>query len=314
MLFAPCIPQCALNFPVEARMETLTIGRRAGRSHTGPRSRSQAWASMAMLLFCPGLALFAQGRSDGAGALPDAPLPTLAVAAEGGQEQTPPPASQVMLDSLSQPIFKIGPWRDPKSLDLSMPVVPLSAADKLRLSFQEQLTPFALASTVFAAGWEQLRNSNPKYGHDGAAFGLRVGAAALRQTSQTVFSDGVYAGAFRQDPRYYRLARGTLGHRILYAASRTWRTRGDSGAPEVNYSLLFGHATAQALTLTYYPDRSQTGRVAVTGFGWSLVGNMLGNQYHEFWPDILQTILRKPPAGPKPASPPAHPRPVPGHQ
>jgi hypothetical protein len=184
-----------------------------------------------------------------------------------------------------------------------MPVVPLSVSEKLTLSFHEQFTPFALASTVFAAGWEQFVDSNPKYGFDSTAFAQRVGAAALRQTSQAVFSDGVFASVFHQDPRYYRMASGPVGKRILYAATRIFRSRTDSGDPVTNYSLLFGHATAQALTLTYYPDRSQSGRVAITGFVWSLVGSMLGNQYHEFWPDILQSILQKPPAAPKPIEP-----------
>jgi hypothetical protein len=246
--------------------------------------------------------LFGQVSTTQAGALlPDAP------------QAVPPVPKETSVQSSAaepQPTFKIGPWRDPKSLNLSMPVVPLTVSDKLKLSFQEQLTPFALVSTVFAASWEQLVNSNPKYGSNSTAFAQRVGAAALRQTSQAVLSDGVFASAFHQDPRYYRLADGTLGKRIFYAASRTFRSRTDSGEPVMNYSLLFGHATAQALTLAYYPDLSQNGRVAVTGFAWSLVGSMLGNQYHEFWPDILQAILQRPPAGPKPAPVPAEPRKV----
>jgi hypothetical protein len=243
--------------------------------------------------------------------LPDAPEPVasteIAPSQTAGQSSVPNAAPG------SLQVFKIGPWRDPKSLDLSMPVVPLSIGEKLTLSFHEQLTPFALASTVFAASWEQLVNSNPKYGSNGTAFAQRVGAAALRQTSQAVFSDGVYASAFRQDPRYYRMAEGPLGKRILYAATRTFRSRSDSGQPAINYSLLFGHATAQALTLTYYPDRSQSGRVALTGFAWSLLGSMLGNQYHEFWPDILQAVFQTPPAGPRPASLPAGTRQIPRH-
>jgi len=228
--------------------------------------------------------------------LPDAPSPT--AEADPTQTVVPPPTQPQQ----QQPVFKIGPFRDPKALDLSMPVVPLTVGDKLRLSFQEQATPFAVASMVFAAGWEQLVDSNPKYGTDSAAYAQRVGAAALRQTSQAVFSDGIFASAFHEDPRFYRLVQGTTGKRILYAATRTFRTRTDSGAPTTNYALLFGHATAQALTLTYYPDRSQNGRVAGTGFAWSLFGNMLGNQYHEFFPDILKAILQRPPVGPKPTS------------
>ena len=260
---------------------------------------------LSLQMACPQSPLFGQTSITQADALlPDAPRPVLLA---------PPAPSQTNTQGAAtgqEPAFKIGPWRDPKSLNLSMPVVPLTVGDKLKLSFQEQLTPFALASTVFAASWEQLVNSNPKYGSNSTAFAERVSAAALRQTSQAVLSDGVFASAFHQDPRYYRLAGGALGKRILYAASRTFRSRTDSGQPVVNYALLFGHATAQALTLAYYPDLSQNGRVAVTGFAWSLVGSMLGNQYHEFWPDVLQAILQRPPAGPKPAKVPEKPKKV----
>ena len=255
--------------------------------------------------------LFGQSSAPEADAvLPEAPQPETAPHVSQGQNQT---RTDLQSAPSPQQVFKIGPWRDPKSLDLSMPVVPLTVSEKLKLSFQEQFTPFALASMVFAAGWEQLVNSNPKYGTNSTAFAERVGAAAVRQTSQAVLSDGVFASAFHQDPRYYREANGTLAKRIFYAASRTFRSRSDAGDPELNYSLLFGHATAQALTLTYYPDRSQSGRVAITGFAWSLVGSMLGNQYHEFWPDVLQAILQRPPAGPKPATPPAEPKRVPDY-
>ncbi len=262
-----------------------------------------------LLIACSPWCLLAQTSTPEADAiLPEAPQPEPTLQAAQTQHPT---ATGIQNPPSSPPqLFKIGPWRDPKSLDLSMPVVPLTASEKLKLSFQEQFTPFALASMVFAAGWEQLVNSNPKYGTNSTAFAERVGAAAVRQTSQAVLSDGVFASVFHQDPRYYREANGALAKRIFYAASRTFRTRSDSGDPEVNYSLLFGHATAQALTLTYYPDRSQSGRVAITGFAWSLVGSMLGNQYHEFWPDVLQAILQRPPAGPKPAAAPAEPKKV----
>ncbi len=246
-------------------------------------------------------------KSEASAALPDAPEPASNPEAGRAPEAAQTASSSSARESTQQPpaapqpTFKIGPWRDPKSLDLSMPVVPLTVGDKLKLSFQEQLTPFAFASMVFASGWEQLVNSNPKYGTNSTAYAERLGAAAARQTSQAILSDGVYASVFRQDPRYYRLASGTVFKRVFYAAGRTFRTRSDSGHPEINYSLLLGHATAQALTLTYYPDRSQNGRVVSTGFAWTLLGNMLGNQYHEFWPDVLQAILQRPPKGPKPA-------------
>jgi len=298
-----CIPRAALPFlfglPVRDFLKScrMQVERLRGKINWVVRcGRMLGAGAMALLVCLPSTAIGQAATPVLTASLPDAPMP------EETAPGIPQQASAQDAAPGPTPTFKIGPWRDPKSLDSSMPVVPLSAADKFKLSFQEQLTPFALASVFLAAGWEHLRDSNPKYGSNSTAFAERVGAAALRQTSQAVFSDGVYASVFRQDPRFYRLASGSIGKRILYAASRTWRTRNDSGAPAVNYSLLFGHATAQALTLTYYPDRSQSGQVAAAGFGWSLLGSMLGNQYHEFWPDILQAVLRRPAAGPRPTS------------
>ena len=61
-------------------------------------------------------------------------------------------------------------------------------------------------------------NTDPKYGHDAGAFGEKFGAAMLRSASVRVFSDGILAAAFHQDPRYYRIGQGSIVHRGLLSA------------------------------------------------------------------------------------------------
>ena len=54
-----------------------------------------------------------------------------------------------------------------------------------------------------AASYEQALNGSPNYGTDAGAYGQRVGAAAIRDASQTIFSDSIMAPILREDPRYY---------------------------------------------------------------------------------------------------------------
>ncbi len=260
--------------------------------HCGFQKRLLAVLALtAVILYSPNSGL-AQKDSEAAATpdafLPDAPEPQAAA-------QSTTPSSSQPTSPVDKIQAKLGLRRaDPKTIDPSQQAIPLTASDKIRLSFVQQATPFAVASMVVAAGWEHLHDGDPKYGSDSAGFGERLGAAAIRQTSQSVFADGLAAAAFHEDPRFYRMATGSFGRRAFYAASRTWETRTDSGAPTINYSRLTGYAGASILTKAYYPAVSATWSRVAAGYGWSLIGNMAGNQYHEFWPDVLHKVFRRP--------------------
>lgn len=177
-----------------------------------------------------------------------------------------------------------------KYIEPDQTTAPLSVKEKLELSGWEQVQPYSVGTQVLAAGWEHLLNSNPKYGTDSAGFGERLGAAAIRQGSQAVFSDGVFAAALHEDPRYYVKGTGGIASRIVYAATRVVVIRNDAGAETTNYSELFGYAGAAALTMTYYPAVSATWPNTAEGYILSLGASALGNQVHEFWPDIVQHL------------------------
>lgn len=187
-----------------------------------------------------------------------------------------------------------------KYIESNEEAVPLSAREKLELSGWEQLQPWAFGTQIIAAGWEHLLNSDPKYGTDKAGFGERLGAATLRQGTQAILADGVFAAAFKEDPRYYVLGSGSILHRAVYAATRVVIIRKDDGAESVNYAQLVGYAGASALTMTYYPAVSATWPKTAQGYAISLVGAALGNGVHEFLPEVVRAVFhrhRKPKAG-----------------
>ena len=119
---------------------------------------------------------------------------------------------------------------------------------------------------LYSASYEQLFETDPQYGHDGGAFGEKFGAAMLRSASVRVFSDGIFAAAFHQDPRYYRIAHGSIIRRGLLSARQALVRRGDDGDNQINYSGIAGRAAAAALVMTYYPGPSVTARVVASTF------------------------------------------------
>jgi hypothetical protein len=155
--------------------------------------------------------------------------------------------------------------------------------------------PITLLPAVYSAGYEQLFNTDPKYGHDAGAFGDKFGAAMLRRASVRIFSDGVLAAAFHQDPRYYRIAQGSIIHRGLLSARQALVRRRDDGASQFNYSGIVGRAAAAALVVTYYPEPSVTAAVVANTFWTSIVTDAGGNLVVEFLPSIVHKfpIMRK---------------------
>lgn len=170
----------------------------------------------------------------------------------------------------------------------------LSVGEKFQYSFKEQVTVYAAGSYLLSAGWEQLLNSDPKYGNNSwDAFGRRLGLSVIRQSSQSVFTDGLFASLFHQDPRYYRKGGPDFWPRAQYVVARVVTKRQDSGRMAPNYSLLVGYAAASALTMAYYPSVSATWPKVWEGYGYSVFANAGGNAVQEFWPDTKRMLFSR---------------------
>jgi hypothetical protein len=163
----------------------------------------------------------------------------------------------------------------------------LDAKDKMVLWLHEEVEPTAPVPALFSAGYSQVTDGDPRYGSDKAAFGVRLGAVLLRQTSMRLFSDSLIPTLDHEDPRYFRLASGSYLARGLHAVEFTVIDRNDAGRRVLNVFDLAGHLVASALTLAYYPDPSQNGRVVMKTWGYALAGAAVDNIFLEFWPDVV---------------------------
>lgn len=172
--------------------------------------------------------------------------------------------------------------------------VPLSAKDKFVLSIADRASITSVASTAFSSGLGYWSNDVPHYGTNLPAYGSRFGAAYLKATTESIFSYGLYASVFHDDPRYYVMGRKEkIVKRAVYSASRVVITRKDNGDTAVNWSKLAGLTSAAALTNAYYPDQDRRiGRTATSVL--SSIATTAGvNELHEFIGDAMRLVFHK---------------------
>ena len=213
-------------------------------------------------------------------ALPDAPLPQIR------KQSTPTPSEGPEALHIAKLHAKYIPegWK----------AQPLGVRGKIVVGAADLYSIDNFLAIFASAGYAHISNGQPNYGSDKKAFGQRLGAAAIRETSQGVFTDMVFSPLLHEDPRYYQKGVGhSFVNRTWYAITRPLVTRTDGGRPTVNASLLLGYAGAAALTPTFYPQINRNFHDTAATYGGSIGGAALGFFVSEFSDDVLQAIHLK---------------------
>jgi hypothetical protein len=167
----------------------------------------------------------------------------------------------------------------------------ISAGDKIVLGLKDIVSPFSILGIIVTAGYSQVTNGEPNYGVDKGAFGERLWATAVRDSTEGFFTDSVMAPILHEDPRYYvEGPQFSFVHRTLYAATRPLITRTDNGHSTVNGALLIGYVFAASLSYAYYPKSNQTFHDTASTYGGSIGGAALGDLVSEFADDVLQAV------------------------
>ena len=215
-----------------------------------------------------------------AAALPEAPLPE----APQPQVVTPKPDGINPQGQHVTPLYA-------KYVPAGWHAQPLTARDKIIVGAKDLYSVDNFGAMFLSAGYEHLFNSLPNYGTDKGAFGERLGAAAVRETSQGVFTDMVFAPLLHEDSRYFQDGIGhSFFHRTFYAITRPLVTRKDDGGSTVNGALLLGYAASAALTPAFYPASNRNAHDALSTYGGSVGGAALGFFISEFSPDVLAAL------------------------
>ena len=168
---------------------------------------------------------------------------------------------------------------------------PITAHDKVIIGLRDLYSPLTLMGDLLSAGYSDLVNGQPNYGTNGKAIGQRIGATVLRDSTEGIFTDMVFAPILREDPRYYvEGPKHNFFQRVIYAGTRPILTRTDSGRSTINGAELLGYAAASGLSYSYYPQINRNFKDTAATFGGGLGGSAIGFVVSEFSDQFLQAI------------------------
>jgi hypothetical protein len=183
---------------------------------------------------------------------------------------------------------------------------PLTPREKFHLFFKSAFDPATVATVGLQAGLSQAVNEFPGYGQGMEGYGKRFGASLADEVSNNFWNSFVYPTLLKQDPRYFRLGRGSFGHRFSYSVKQEFVCHSDKGGRSFNFSSVLGAFTSGAISNLYYPGKTLIRTIPATatapaipvyendrGFALTMSRTAIGLGYgvagglfDEFWPDL----------------------------
>lgn len=165
---------------------------------------------------------------------------------------------------------------------------PLTTKEKFQEWAQGAYDPLGLGTGAVEAA--TLEHSSTDgfcgYGPGWTGYGKCFGSLELDANVSSFIGDFALTSLLHQDPRFFRLGKGSFGRRLWYAVSRVFVTYNDSGRTVFYSSALSGTAIAAGVSNLYYPQQDRGFGHTMSRIGIDLGNTALYNAAAEFWPDI----------------------------
>jgi len=255
-----------------------------------PRGPRLPAYSLLLLALLPAV-VSAQGSNPETGkpADPAAP-PTVPAAAATPPTKDTPEGQQP--EKQDKRVFGVFP--NYRTTDGNVPFQPISGKHKILIGLKDSFDwPVYITGGAFAALY-QIENQNPSFGQGLKGYARRYGTALADQVIGNMMTESFMPVLLHQDPRYFRIGKGsgTKLHRMVYAATRIFVSRTDSGGRQFNYSEWLGNATAVAISNAYYPD-TRTAGDNIERLGIACATDAFSQEMKEFWPDVKHWLFHR---------------------
>jgi hypothetical protein len=162
----------------------------------------------------------------------------------------------------------------------------LDLKDKFILFVRGSYDPAAFLGAGFNAGLSQAQNQDGAFGQGMAGYSKRFAASYADQADFRFFKDFAYPTLFFEDPRYYRLARGSGMARFLHAVEHVVVAHTDNGNRMFNFSEWLGTVSALSVSNLYHPGNKRGFAPTAEGLGFSFLTDIGYDELREFWPEI----------------------------
>lgn len=159
--------------------------------------------------------------------------------------------------------------------------VPLTSKLKFQLAFRTSTDPITIVGSAFVAAVDQAGDT-PDYGQGWKAYGQRFGANYANGLTDIFIGGAILPSLLHQDPRYFYKGTGTNKSRVIYALLNPFRTKGDNGRWQPNYSGLGGYLASGAIANAYYPESNRGPGLVFSTLGIDIGADMANGLIQEF--------------------------------
>jgi hypothetical protein len=170
---------------------------------------------------------------------------------------------------------------------------PLSTKAKFRFFYKSAFDPVELSVVGLQAGFSQAEDEFPEYGQGAAGFGKRYGATLADEVSSGFFTNYFYPALLKEDPRYFRLGRGSIKHRLGSALLQVVDCHTDKGGHSIAWENVLGAFTAGGLSNAYYPRAERGFGLTMSRSAIAIGYGGLGGLVDEFYPDISHWLFHR---------------------
>jgi hypothetical protein len=189
-----------------------------------------------------------------------------------------------------------------RTAELTPDYHPISNKYKLKIALKDTFDYPLIGVGAAYAGLYQLENSHPQFGQGMVGYARRFGTSYTDQVVGNMMTEGILPILFKEDPRYFRKAEGSVRSRMAYAFSRIVITKTNTGAKSFNFAEIIGNGVAAGVGLSYYSDDRDFADFA-QNWGTQLATDAISQVLKEFWPDIKRRYFhRRSAAGSIPAN------------
>lgn len=170
---------------------------------------------------------------------------------------------------------------------------PLSAKSKFRLFYKSAFDPVEFSLVGLQAGISQANDEFPEYGQGAAGFGKRFGSTFADEVSSNFFGNYFYPVLLKEDPRYFRLGKGSIKHRLGYALLQQFECHTDKGGRSFAWDNVLGAFTSGGLSNAYYPPAERGFGLTMSRSAIAVGYGSLGGIVDEFYPDIIRGFFHR---------------------
>jgi hypothetical protein len=157
---------------------------------------------------------------------------------------------------------------------------PLDSHQKFQLAWKSTIDPVTFGLVAAIAGMEQADGQYSGFGTGAEGYAKRYGASYADVAIGTFLGGAILPSVFKQDPRFFYKADGSVRQRLYYAIAAAVICKGDNGRWQPNYSDILGSLGAGAISNLYYPPQDRNGAAltfesAAIGIGATAAANIL---------------------------------------